>query len=162
KNIQSELCVPVIARGRVIGTLNIESKEPDAYADRDENLLSALANSAAIALENARLYKSELARREQAETLRTATTSLSTALDVNTLYEIVFDSIAKLVPYDSSSIEIINQNSLEIVAIRGHPQGDDHIGQKYRWDASQWGEWDDLWQDQHKPMIVPDVRSEPR
>jgi PAS domain S-box-containing protein len=162
KNIQSELCVPLIARGKVIGTLNIESREPNAYADRDENLLTALANSAAIALENARLYKSELARREQAETLRTATASLSTALELTTLYEIVFDSIAKLVPYDSGSIEIINQNSLEIVAIRGHPKGDDHLGQKYIWDASQWGEWDDLWQDQHKPMIVPDVRSEPR
>jgi len=161
KDIQSELCVPLVARGKVIGTLNIESKEPDAYTDRDENILMALANSAAIAFENARLYKSELARREQAETLRMATASLSTALDINVLYEAIFDSIAKLVPYDSASIEIINQDCLEIVAIRSHPEGSQHIGRKYLWDASQWGEWNDLWQDQHKPMILPDVRLEP-
>ena len=79
KNIRSELCVPLIARGKVIGVLNIESTQLDAYTERDESLLTALANSAAIALENARLYKSELARREQAEILRTATASLSTA-----------------------------------------------------------------------------------
>ncbi|HLO16359.1 MAG TPA: GAF domain-containing protein [Anaerolineales bacterium] len=162
KNIRSELCIPLIARGKVIGVLNIESTQPNAYAERDENLLAALANSAAIAFENAHLYKSELARREQAEILRFATASLSTALEINTLYEIIFDSIAKLVPYDSASIEIMNQNCLEIVAIRGHPEGHGHIGLKYSWDASEWGEWNDLWQDQHKPMILADVRSEPR
>jgi PAS domain S-box-containing protein len=162
KDIRSELCVPLIARGKVIGTLNIESKEPNAYTERDENLLTALANSAALAFENAHLFKSELARREQAETLRTVTASLSTAPDINTLYEIIFDSIAKLVLYDSASIEIINQGCLEIVAIRGHPEGDQHIGLKYVWDASQWGEWNDVWQDQHKPMILSDVRLEPR
>jgi len=162
KNIRSELCVPLIARGKVIGTLNIESRDPDAYSDRDENLLTALANSAAIAFENAHLYKSELARREQAENLRIATASLSTELNINKLYEIIFDSIAKLVPYDSASIEIINQDCLEIVAIRDHPEGYQHIGLKYSWDVSKWGEWNELWQDQHKPMILADVRSEPR
>ena len=152
----------MIARGKVIGTLNIESKDPDAYTDRDENLLTALANSAAIAFENARLYKSELARREQAETLRKATASLSTALDINKLYEIILDSIEKLIPYDSASIEIIDQNCLEIVAERGLPVDYQHIGQKYSWDPGKWGEWNDIWPDRHKPMILPDVQSEVR
>lgn len=162
KNIQSELCVPLIVRGKVIGTLNIESKDQDAYTDRDENLLTALANSAAIAFENASLYKSELARREQAEALRTATVSLSTELNINRLYEIIFDSVAKLIPYDSASIEIVNQNCFEVVAIRHHPEGDLHIGMKQSWDISKWGEWKDIWQDRHKPIILSDVRLEPR
>jgi sigma-B regulation protein RsbU (phosphoserine phosphatase) len=66
KNIRSELCVPLRARGKLIGVINIQSTQVDAYTERDENLLTALANSAAIALENARLYKFELARRKQA------------------------------------------------------------------------------------------------
>ncbi len=119
KNIKSELCVPLIARGKVIGVLNIESIYADAYTERDENLLAALANSAAIALENARLYKSELARREQAETLRVATASLSTALDIPTLYEITLDSAAKLVPYEFAFIETMKRGCVEIVAERG-------------------------------------------
>jgi PAS domain S-box-containing protein len=162
KNIRSELCVPLIARGKVIGTLNIESKNPDAYTDRDENLLTALANSAAIAFENASLYKSELARREQAEALRTATVALSTELNINRLYEIMFDSVAKLIPYDSASIEIVNQNCFEVVAIRNHPEGDLHIGMKQSWEASKWGQWNDIWHDRHKPIILSDVRLEPR
>ena len=135
--------------------LNIESTQPDAYTERDENLLTALANSAAIAFENARLYKSELARREQAEILRTATACLSTALDLNILYQIILDFVAKLVPYDCASIEIMNQGCLEIVAERGFPAGDQRIGQKHIWDPSNWGEWNDLWKNQQKPMILP-------
>jgi sigma-B regulation protein RsbU (phosphoserine phosphatase) len=143
KNIKSELCVPLIARGKVIGTLNIESTEPNAYTERDENLLTALATSAAIAFENARLYKFELARRKQAETLRTATTSLSAALDLQTLYQIILDSIANLVPYERASIEVMNRGCREIVAVHG-PRANPR-GQKNPWDSDRWGEWSDLW-----------------
>ena len=159
KNIRSELCVPLIARGKVIGVLNIESTYPDAYSERDENLLAALANSAAIALENARLYKSELARREQAETLRTATASLSTALDILSLYEIILDSAAKLLAYDHASIEIVRQGCLELAAERG-PLNEMQIEHKSPWDSKRWDDWKDLWRDQYRPIILSDVHSE--
>lgn len=156
KNISSELCVPLIARGSVIGTLNIESTEPDAYTERDENLLAALANSAAIALDNARLYKSELARREQAETLRAATASLSLALDIPTLYEIILDSAAKLVPYDYASIETMKQGCLEIVAQRGQPLDPDHLLTRHTTNSSRW----DYWKDRYKPADPVDAQAE--
>lgn len=128
KGIRSELCVPLMARGKVIGVLDIESTSANAYSERDENLLAALANSATIALENARLYKSELARREQSETLRAATAALSTALDLQSLYGVILDSVAKLVPYDHGCIQTLKQGHLEVVAQRGeerHFAGDD-------------------------------------
>ncbi|MDK0758199.1 GAF domain-containing protein, partial [Clostridium perfringens] len=84
--MRSELCVPLMARSKMIGVVNIQSTQLEAFTERDESILTALANSAAIALENARLYKSELARRQQAEILRAATASLSTALDLDSLY----------------------------------------------------------------------------
>ena len=37
KNIQSELCVPLIARDQVIGAINIETTKPNAYTESDEN-----------------------------------------------------------------------------------------------------------------------------
>lgn len=159
KNIKSELCVPLIARGKVIGALNVESTQPDAYTKREENLLTALANSAAIAFENARLYKSELARREQAETLRTATASLSTALELSSLYKIILDSVAKLVPYDRAFIQVMNQDCLETVAGQGLIVGDQSIGQKHPWNPSRWGEWNELWKNEQEPMIVSDTQA---
>jgi len=56
KNINSELCVPLETHGKIIGALNIETTKPNAYTENDENLLTALASSAAIAFENAKLY----------------------------------------------------------------------------------------------------------
>ena len=159
KNIRSELCVPLVARGKVIGVLNIESTVPQAYSERDENLLSALANSAAIALENARLYKSELARREQAEILRSATASLSTALELHTLYEIILSSAKKLVPYDHASIEIVKQGCLELVA-EYRSFNDRSIKQKEAWKSKRWDDWKDLWKDQFRPLILSDDQSE--
>jgi PAS domain S-box-containing protein len=159
KNIRSELCVPLVARGKVIGVLNIESTYINAYSERDENLLSALANSAAIALENARLYKSELARREQAETLRTATASLSTALDIQSLYQIILDAAAKLVPYAYASIELLKQGCLEMVAQRGHLDSKP-IEQKRAWNSNQWDNWKDVWKEQYRPIILTDLLSD--
>ncbi|HET6594172.1 MAG TPA: GAF domain-containing protein [Anaerolineales bacterium] len=159
KHIKSALCVPLIARGKVIGVLNIESTDLHAYSERDENLLTALANSAAIALENARLYKSELARREQAETLRTATASLSAVLDVETLYERVLDSAAKLIPYDYGSIEIVKRECLELVAEHGHAK-EPFIKGKDAWTSKRWEDWKDMWTDQHRPLVLSDIQGE--
>ncbi len=159
KNIGSELCVPLMARGKVIGVINIQSTQLDAYTERDESLLTALANSAAIALENARLYKSELARREQAEILRTATASLSTAPDLHSLYQIILEAMAKLVPYDRAFIEITNHDCPEIVAGVGFP-ADWRIGQPYLRDPNQWAEWNSLPENQQKTLVVSDIQTE--
>lgn len=160
KNIKSELCVPLIARGKVIGTINVESTEPNAYTERDENLLTALATSAAIAFENARLYKFELARRKQAETLRTATASLSAARDLLTLYPVILDSIVDLVPYDRAMIEVMNKGCLQVVAARGFAIEEQLVGQKHHWDFDRWGEWSDLWKGQPKPIFLADVEAQ--
>jgi len=56
-NTRSELCVPLKVGGRVIGCINVESPQENAFSDHDERLLTTLANQAAIAMENARLFE---------------------------------------------------------------------------------------------------------
>jgi PAS domain S-box-containing protein len=53
----SELCVPLIMGGNIIGCINIESGESNAFSEHDERLLTTLANQAAVAIENARLFE---------------------------------------------------------------------------------------------------------
>jgi signal transduction histidine kinase len=72
---QSELCVPLKAGGRVIGALNVESEQPDAFSEHDEQLLTTVAASAAVAIENARLYQAlqdHASRLEETVARRTA------------------------------------------------------------------------------------------
>ncbi|GAB4530514.1 MAG: GAF domain-containing sensor histidine kinase [Anaerolineae bacterium] len=55
----SLLCVPLIARGQVIGVLQVLSKEPGKYfTTSDQEILSTFAAQSAVAIENARLYES--------------------------------------------------------------------------------------------------------
>lgn len=55
--IKSEICVPIKFKGEVIGVINAESDNLNHFSDEDLKLLSALADQAAIAIENARYYE---------------------------------------------------------------------------------------------------------
>ncbi|HXH40390.1 MAG TPA: GAF domain-containing sensor histidine kinase [Thermoanaerobaculia bacterium] len=57
KPTESWLGVPMIARDRVIGVISVESFKKNAFTNDDMLLLTAIANQAAVAIENAHLYK---------------------------------------------------------------------------------------------------------
>ncbi len=55
--VHSELAVPLVSKDRLIGTVDLESVEFDAFTEEHEQMLSALASHVATALDNARLYE---------------------------------------------------------------------------------------------------------
>ncbi|MFP4497737.1 MAG: GAF domain-containing protein [Vulcanimicrobiota bacterium] len=59
EGLKSILSVPLKVRDRVIGLINIYKKEIYHFRSYEINLLSTIANSAAVAIENARLYKEQ-------------------------------------------------------------------------------------------------------
>ena len=70
QGIMSGLYMPLKVGDRIIGSISVESDQPDAFTGQDERLLATLANQAAIAFENARLYQSaqqELRERKRAQ-----------------------------------------------------------------------------------------------
>jgi signal transduction histidine kinase len=54
---RSELCVPIVASGRTLGLLNLESPDLAAFNDDDVAILETVADVLAGTLENARLYR---------------------------------------------------------------------------------------------------------
>ncbi len=92
KNIRSKLCIPLIARDKVIGAINVEATQLNAYTESDENLLTALASSAAIALDNAQLYEEADLRRQEAESLQEATAALSLHIEIEELLDQILAS----------------------------------------------------------------------
>jgi len=57
KATESWLGVPMIARDRVVGVIAVESYKKNAFTADDLILLTAIANQAAVAIENAHLYR---------------------------------------------------------------------------------------------------------
>lgn len=53
---RSELAIPLKAAEKVTGVLDVQSMEQSAFSEDDINLLSALADQVAVAIENVRLY----------------------------------------------------------------------------------------------------------
>ena len=60
---RSELAIPMMHKGRVIGVLDLESPQPNAFTEDHVQTLSILAANLAVSLENARLYE-QVARDE--------------------------------------------------------------------------------------------------
>ena len=65
--MRSELAVPLIHKGRLIGIIDLEAPQPDFFNDSHVSLLELLASRMAMAIENARLYRRTL---RQARTLQ--------------------------------------------------------------------------------------------
>ncbi len=66
----SELAVPIKSGKKVIGVLDLQSDEFDAFDETDVMVTETLADQVAVAIENARLYEAvqqELTERKQAE-----------------------------------------------------------------------------------------------
>jgi signal transduction histidine kinase/CheY-like chemotaxis protein len=65
--VRSVLAVPLKGHGTVIGVLNVQSGVPNQFGEDDRQLLSALADQAAVAIENARLYEQVRRHAEELE-----------------------------------------------------------------------------------------------
>ena len=55
--VNAFICMPMLARGRVIGVLSVGRTEPRPYDDKDITLLQTIASRVAVALDNARLLR---------------------------------------------------------------------------------------------------------
>jgi sigma-B regulation protein RsbU (phosphoserine phosphatase) len=66
-DVCSELAIPLLLKDRVIGVIDLESPEPDAFSKRDVEILTLLAGQAAVAIENANLYDEVLRAQERLE-----------------------------------------------------------------------------------------------
>ena len=69
ENFRAAAFVPLIAAGRSIGTLVIDSREPRSFSESEVRFLQLMANQAALAIETARLHQEEIQRQRLEEEL---------------------------------------------------------------------------------------------
>ena len=64
-NVQSQVAIPLMVKESLIGVFAVESAETNIFDERDEVLITILANQAASAIQNARLYREEEERKKE-------------------------------------------------------------------------------------------------
>lgn len=128
KQVRSWLGVPLIAHDRLVGAISVQSFDVGVFDISDLRLMEAIANQAAIALENARLFEAERKRRQEAETLREVTGALSSMLETDAVINTILIRLREVVPYTAAVLFILQGDCLLVKAVGGEVN-DDIVGQ---------------------------------
>ena len=76
--MKSWVGAPIMVQNEIVAFFSLDKAEPGFYRPEHADLLSVFAGQAALGLKNARLFKAEARRPQEAETLQKATTTLTT------------------------------------------------------------------------------------
>jgi GAF domain-containing protein len=90
------LAVPLRAKGKIIGTLSLGDTAGRVFTETEVGLLQAFGDQAALALENARLFSLETARRGQIAVLAEAERELAPELDPGRLLTLIIERATRL------------------------------------------------------------------
>lgn len=103
-NTTSELAVPIIHNKKVIGAINVEHPDFDAFDEHDIHTLTALAEYAAIAINNVRLYGRELKQAAALNALHSAGKAVTRSLKREEILQSLVEQAWRLVSYPGRQI----------------------------------------------------------
>ncbi len=66
---KSEMALPLRSGESIVGVLDVQSREPDAFSEEDIRVLMILADQVSLAIDNTRMYETTRRSLEEAETL---------------------------------------------------------------------------------------------
>ena len=90
------LAVPLLVQDRLLGALAVSDRAGRHFDDQEIGLARAFGDQAALALENARLFSLETARREQIATLVEIERELAAELDPDRLLSLIVERVTRL------------------------------------------------------------------
>lgn len=123
----SELAVPMLKEDNLMGVLNIEHPEVDAFTKEDQKLAEAIAGLAVVAIENHSLFEQLRDRATRLERLQNTTAAISAEpVDLDKVLRLIVNSLSKIfgaVPcvirlYNAKENEFTNQ----VVVTAGLPE----------------------------------------
>jgi sigma-B regulation protein RsbU (phosphoserine phosphatase) len=106
--VRSELAVPLIAKNRLIGVMDIESEEAGYFGPEHLRLLTLTASRIAQAIENARLYARVSRQAQTLQVLNEIATELTSILDLNPLLERVGQLLRRLIDYQMFTVMLLD------------------------------------------------------
>jgi diguanylate cyclase (GGDEF)-like protein len=126
----STLHVPMTLGGEIVGVMSAQSCELNSYDDEDVQMLLTVAGQTAVAFQNARLFAAQnaslqenqrLTRQSEAraarlEVLNEVGLAVSRVLDLESLYQVVYDQLRRALTVDAFYISIWDPERDEIVA----------------------------------------------
>jgi len=124
--IESIVAAPLLVQGTMIGSITMtRGRDGAAYTKDDERFLVELADRAAIAIANARLFEMTRHRLKQVQALRRIDTSIIGTLDVGTTLELIVDQIRAELQVDAAAVLLLDPKSRVLSVAAGSGFGSD-------------------------------------
>jgi len=102
--VRTELAVPMTARGKLVGVIDLQSTRVKAYTEYDRALMRLIAARMGTAIDNARLYRRVERQNRTLKTLSNISREFSSILDLNELLGKIASTMRELMDYDAFSI----------------------------------------------------------
>jgi two-component system NtrC family sensor kinase len=113
------LSVPLVCKSKSMGVLSVANRAPTrSFTTNDEAMLQALADYAAIAIDNAQAYRSTdqaLARRvEEVTNLYEITRTVASTLDQDKIFDLVTAKIGEMFHVEAGSLLLLDEETQEL------------------------------------------------
>jgi GAF domain-containing protein/HAMP domain-containing protein len=113
---RSEVALPLMVGDQVLGALDVQSVQVDAFDETSTSVLQNMADQIAIALNNAAQYQLEQQRARQTTQLLEAAVELSSQTDATSLYNRIVEVAANLLHADSAALwQPVEESELELL-----------------------------------------------
>jgi len=158
-SVRSELAVPLIFRGKVVGVLDIQSRHLDYFTRDQQNILLVLANRLAVPIENARLFQQVRAQAEALLVLNEVSREVSSILDVEEVLRRAAELVKRVINYQILSLMLYDEEQ-QVFRHRIDVKHGQRVQGKLRVAATEGivGAAATL----REPVVVPDVTADPR
>ena len=111
---RSELTVPIKAEGKVLGTLDIQSSQPEAFWPADVLTLQTVADQVGIAITNARLFEKSRKQNLRLSILNRLSSEIAAARERKEVLELILESARKLLSSGHALLLVSSGSGLEL------------------------------------------------
>lgn len=107
-NVRSELALPLIVKNRVIGVIDIESRQPNHFTEEHKRVLTLIASRVAVGIENARLYTRTSRQAKTLLLLNEIARELTSILNLDEVLKRVGELLNRVLDYQMFSILLVD------------------------------------------------------
>ena len=116
----SAIYVPLLAKGEVIGVVQLQSAEYRHFTHEDAELFSFIASTAAVAIQNARLFEAERQQRTRAEALAQLAARLNSQVELAAVLPLTCAEVARALNAPAASIYLYDETTRTLVYAGGY------------------------------------------
>ncbi len=122
---KSAICVPLLARDRLVGVLTLVHSIPNSFTEEHLALMQAIADQASVAVLNARLYTESQRTARIMSALAEAAAAINTSLEIADVWRRILNQTMQALQVETVALALIDQDSNDLIfqAAAGHNSG---------------------------------------